>query len=377
MKNDLHIQTKAIHAGNENNKIDIVQPIHVSTTFERNEDGNTGEFVYTRLNNPNRNTLEKKLAALENAAEAIAFSSGMAAINALFENILEPNSHIIIPNDCYHGTRALLNNFFTKWQISFTEVEMTDVENITKAIQQNTKLIWVETPSNPQLKITDIKAAVALAKQHKIIIACDNTFATSIHQKPLELGADYVMHSSTKFYSGHSDVLGGVLLARENNEICKQIKLYQQIAGAVPSPFDCWLLNRSIATLPLRVAVQNENAFRIATYLNNHPQIEKVYYPGLSTHPNHEVAAKQMKQKFGSILSILVKGKQEQAMKFANNLFLIKHATSLGGVESLIEHRRSVEGENPISPENLLRLSIGIEHVDDLIADIEEALNKI
>jgi cystathionine gamma-synthase len=377
MKNNLHIQTKAIHSNTPNSSNSIVQPIELSTTFERNNDGTTSEFIYTRANNPNRQTLENKIANLENAADAIAFSSGMAAINALFENILEINSHIIIPNDCYHGTRALLSKFFTKWNISFSEIEMTNINEIENAIKQNTKLIWIETPSNPQLKITDIKAVVNIAQAKKILVACDNTFATSILQNPLAMGADYVMHSSTKFFSGHSDILGGVVLAKVKNETTNLIRAYQQTAGAVPSPFDCWLLNRSIATFGIRVPIQNSNANQIASYLNPHPKIEKVYYPGLATHKNHDIAASQMIGGFGSILSVLVKGDEKAALKLASSFNLIKHATSLGGVESLVEHRRSVEGDNPISPNNLLRFSIGIEHISDLINDIENGLNQI
>jgi cystathionine gamma-synthase len=374
--NKQHIQTIAVHAGqnNINALSDVTEPIHLSTTYKRKQDGTHSEYNYSRSANPNREAVENKIAAIEEALTAIAFSSGLAAVNALFENILEPNTHVIIPDDCYHGTRSLLNKFFKKWNIHFDEVDMTDVQHIEKCINSNTKLIWMETPSNPQLKIADITAIAALAKTHKIITACDNTFATPLLQKPLQMGVDFVMHSSTKFFSGHSDILGGIICTNHNNELSNNIREYQQTAGAVPAPFDCWLLNRSLATFPLRFAMQNSNAFAIAVFLNTHPQIEKVFYPGLPSHTNHAIAKKQMTNGFGSIISILVKGGKEAALKFASKLVIFKHATSLGGVESLVEHRRSAEGSHPISPYNLIRISIGIEFVEDLKNDIEAAL---
>ena len=372
-----HIQTQAVHAGEQKGTFpDVIQPIHLSTTFERNEDGTTGNYIYTRADNPNRLAVEQKIAAIEGAKKAIAFSSGMAAINALFETVLAPNSHIIIPNDCYHGTRQLLDGFFKRWNITSEMVDMTTVSNIEKVILPNTKLIWIETPSNPQLKITDIKAVVTLANKYNITTVCDNTFATPILQKTLAMGVDYVMYSSTKFFSDHSDILGGVVLTNKEDETSNTLRAYQKIAGAVPAPFDCWLLNRSLATFPLRFKVQCENADKIANYLVNHPKIEKVFYPGLKTHENHDIAVQQMQNGFGSIVSILVKGNQQNALEFASKLNIFKHATSLGGVESLVEHRRSVEGEHPVSPENLLRLAIGIEYIDDLIEDIEQALQQ-
>ncbi|VXC18233.1 Cystathionine gamma-synthase [Flavobacterium sp. 9AF] len=370
-----HIQTLAVHAGEVKGKNkDIIQPIHLSTTFERNEDGTTGEYIYTRAENPNRSAVEQKIASIENAKTAISFSSGMAAINALFDTLLEPNCHIIIPDDCYHGTRQLLDNFFIRWNVTAEMIDMTRNSNIENAIKNNTKLIWIETPSNPQLKITDLEAVVAIAKKGNINTVCDNTFATPLLQKTINIGIDYVMYSSTKFFSGHSDILGGVILTNREDETSLSIRTYQKMAGAVPSPFDCWLLNRSLATFPLRLKAQCDNAIVIANYLNSHQNVEKVYFPGLPTHENHEIAKKQMHNGYGTIVSILVKGNQENALHFTQQLQIFKHATSLGGVESLVEHRRSVEGSHPISPENLIRLSIGIEYVDDLIADLKQAL---
>ena len=374
--NTRHIETIAVHGADNHSDLgsDVIQPIHLSTTFERRADGTLNDHVYSRISNPNRLTVENKIAALEEATTAIAFSSGLAAVNALFENILEPGSHMIIPDDCYHGTRYLMQKFFTRWQVSFSETDMTVVENIEKLIKPNTKLIWIETPSNPQLKIADIRAIAALAATHGISTACDNTFATSILQKPLQMGVDYVMHSSTKFFSGHSDILGGVVCTNHVNDIAGNIREYQATAGAVPSPFDCWLLNRSLATFPMRLKAQCASAVTIANFLESHANIEKVFYPGLTTHPNHAVAKQQMTNGFGSIISILVKGGKQETLHVAGKLNIFKHATSLGGVESLVEHRRTAEGQHPVSPENLLRISIGIENVEDLIEDFKLAL---
>ncbi|HRG39199.1 MAG TPA: PLP-dependent transferase, partial [Bacteroidia bacterium] len=274
-------------------------------------------------------------------------------------------------------TRRLLDNFFKRWNVSYDLADMSAINNIEKLIRPQTKLIWIETPSNPQLKITDIHATVTLAKKNNIITVCDNTFATPLLQKNLDMGVDYVMYSSTKYFSGHSDILGGVVMTNHTNDLSNRIRDYQQTAGAVPAPFDCWLMNRSLATFPLRFSLQCSNAAAIATFLSSHTKIEKVFYPGLSTHQNHDIAKRQMKSGFGSIVSILVKGGKSEAMKFAGQLSIFKHATSLGGVESLVEHRRSVEGDHPISPDNLIRIAVGIEYVDDLIADLNQALTSL
>lgn len=367
----LKIQTQVVHAGYEPQS-DISQPIHLSTTFKRESHEQVGG--YTRSGNPNRTTLEKKIALLEHGADAVAFSSGMAAVNALFETTLTSGTNVIYPDDCYHGTRSLLKNLLEGKGIQSKQVDMSSMSNIMAAIDSNTRLIWMESPSNPQLKITDIKAVADLAKANHITTGCDSTFATPLFQRPLELGVDIVMHSTTKFFSGHSDVLGGILVAREQSDLLNKIRLHQGIGGAVPSPFDCWLLSRSIATFPLRVQTQASNAMAIATYLFNHKKIEKVFYPGLPSHPNHDVAKRQMTGGFGGVLSVCVKGGQNEALDLCRKLQLVKHATSLGGVETLIEHRRSAEGSMAISPDNLLRISTGIEHIDDLLKDFEQAL---
>jgi len=374
----MNFETNAVHAGHleDLNAGSVVNPLYLSTTFERDNEGNLAPkgYVYSRLANPNRSGLEAKITALEKGTETMAFSSGMAAAMAICHSQLGPGAHIIIPDDCYHGVAHLVKNMYTRWGLTYTEVDMIDPANVEKAITPSTKMVLIETPSNPLLKIADIEAICALVKNKNITVTCDNTWATPCIIQPLLLGADYVIHSSTKYFGGHSDVIGGCVVVKEKNEASQKIREYQMIGGAVPSPFDCWLLDRSIATLPLRMAAQTKNASLIADYLNTHPKIERVYYPGLTSHVNHLVAKKQMKGVYGGMLSVLVKGGRKEAMDFANNLSIFKHATSLGGVESLIEHRQSVEGVHAKSPDNLLRISIGIEHIDDLLNDIKKAL---
>lgn len=374
----MKFETKAVHAGNSKDETagSVSIPLYLSTTFERDDAGAIGPkgFVYTRLNNPNRMALETKLAELENGAEAMAYSSGMAATLAVFQSVLKPGSHVIISDDCYHGVVHLLKNTFARWNVTYTEVDMTLAQNVEVAIQENTKLILIESPSNPQLKITDIEAVAEIAKKRKVILACDNTWATPCIIQPLTLGADLVIHSSTKYFGGHSDVLGGCVVVKEQNELTDRLREFQTIGGVVPSPFDCWLLFRSMATLSLRMKAQSESAMVIAAELSKHPGIEKVFYPGLTSHHNHEVATRQMRGNFGGMLSVLIKGGEKEALNFASRLHLFKHATSLGGVESLVEHRLSVEGDNAKSPPNLIRISVGIEHVDDLISDLNQAL---
>jgi cystathionine gamma-synthase len=376
----MHFDTLSVHAGHIADQFgSVMDPIHVTTTFERDEAGNLGGkgYVYTRWDNPNRRGLETKLAVLEGGEEAFAFPSGMSAAMVLAQSVLEPESHIIIPDDCYHGIAHLVKSMLPKWKISYTEVDMMNMEALENAIQKNSRLIIIETPSNPMLKITDIQRVCQLAKAKGIPVACDNTWTTPLIQRPLELGADLVFHSSTKFFGGHSDVLGGCIIVKKKNELAAKIREYQVIGGAVPSPFDCWLLNRSLSTLSLRLERQIKNAAAIADFLKSQSPVEKVYYPGLTDHPNHEIAKRQMNGQFGSMISIGIKGGEKQALAFAGSMKIFKHATSLGGVESLIEHRRSAEGNAPRSPENLLRLSIGIEYLPDLIEDLQSGLETI
>jgi cystathionine gamma-synthase len=369
------LETLAIHAGNEPDSSTgaVSQPIHLSTTFEREADGTFPHgYIYNRTDNPNRKSLETLLATLEGGAAALAFSSGSAAAGAVFR-ALHPGDHAIVPDDMYHGIRKLLNQVFAPWGLELSYVDLTNFDTVKAALKPTTKLVWIETPSNPMLKITDIEAVTKLAKTVGAKVACDNTWTPPGMQPVFALGADIVMHATTKYLAGHSDVLGGALVVREKDEFFERMQFVQRNEGAVPSPFDCWLTMRGIRTLPYRMRGHCENAAMLATFLNTHPKVEKVYYPGLESHPNHEVAKKQMTS-FGAMMSFQIKGGEAEAMKVAANLKLITRATSLGGVESLIEHRASIEGPDSKTPKNLLRFSVGLEHVDDLIEDMEQAL---
>jgi cystathionine gamma-synthase len=373
----MKIETIAIHAGNsidEHTKA-AIQPITLSTTFERGEDGEyPGGYVYSRADNPNRKSLENVIAQLEGAASAAAFSSGNAAGGAVFQ-ALGPGVHIIAPDDMYHGLRnQLLQVFQGIIEVDF--IDLSNLEAVKKGIKTNTKLIWIETPSNPLLKVCDIQAIAQIAKENGIMAVCDNTFSTPMLQRPLELGCDLVMHSSTKYLGGHSDVIGGALATLEDNDFWKKIKNVQVLSGAVPSPFDCYMTVRGIKTLPYRMRAHTENANQIAIFLNSHQGVEKVFYPGLSDHPNHDIAKKQMSS-FGGMLSFLVKGGANEARKLVNSVKIFTQATSLGGVESLIEHRASVEGPETKTPQNLIRVSVGLENPIDLIEDLNQALAKI
>jgi cystathionine gamma-synthase len=375
----MKLETLSIHAGAlHDDTFGAVTPsIILSTTFERNTEGAfpEGRDIYTRASNPNRRALEQKLAALENGVEAMAFASGQAATLSVFQAVLQPHAHVIIPDDIYYGTRVVLDKLYAQWNVSYSAVDMTNTEGVEKAIRENTKLIWIESPSNPSLKVTDIQAVTDIAKRHSIITACDNTWATPYYTQPFSHGVDLIMHSNTKYFGGHSDILGGCIIVHETNEMSQKIRDFQTLGGGVPSAFDCWLLYRSLATFPLRMRAHGENAQKLAEYLEKHPKVEKVMYPGLLTNDYHEISKKQMQNGFGGMLSILVKGDEKTALQFASKLKLVKHATSLGGVETLVDHRRSAEGIHSNSPENLVRISVGIEHIDDLISDFKQALS--
>ncbi len=368
-------ETLAIHASNLVNSAtgDVTPPINLSTTFFRDEHGGyPGGHMYSRVSNPNRSALENTLAKLEYGEDAAAFSSGNTSGMALFQ-ALKAGSHIIAPDDMYWGFKKQLLTIFADI-LEFDFIDQTDLELVKATIKPNTRLIWSETPSNPLLKVTDIAAIGKIAKAAHITFACDSTFASPILQNPVLLGADIVMHSSTKYLGGHSDVLGGILVTAKKDELWDKIKNVQQTGGAVPSPFDCYLLTRSIKTLAYRMKGHCENGKKVADYLNQHPNVEAVFYPGLESHPQHEIAKNQMKD-FGGMMSFLVKGGVEAASKTVNKVKLFAQATSLGGVESLIEHRYSIEGPDSKTPKNLLRISVGLEHIDDIIADLEQALN--
>ncbi|MBE7175450.1 MAG: aminotransferase class I/II-fold pyridoxal phosphate-dependent enzyme [Mucilaginibacter polytrichastri] len=369
-------ETIAVHAGNPADESTgaVISPLITSTTFLRNADGGyTSGYQYGRSANPNRAALENVLAALEGGKDAAAFSSGVAAGMTLFQ-ALEPGSHILAPDDMYHGLRYQLLQVF-QGILSVSFVDMSDLAAVENALQEKTRLIWLETPSNPLLKITDIRAVSAIAKKHNLLVAVDSTFASPIFQRPLELGADIVMHSSTKYLGGHSDIIGGALICRELNDFWKRIKSIQGLGGAVPSPFDCHLLIRSIKTLPWRMRAHEQNARLITDFLYRNRHVEQVFYPGIDTHPGHAIAREQMSG-FGGMFSFLLKGGEEHARKVVNATNVFTQATSLGGVESLIEHRYSIEGPESKTPKNLIRVSVGLENSEDLIADLAQAMEK-
>lgn len=368
----MKLETLAIHGGNvvSDSEKPAIQPITLSTTFIHQPES----MIYSRAANPNRNALEKLLAGLEHGADAAAFSSGNAAGASVFQ-ALEPGSHIIAPDDMYHGLKnAILQLFDGVLEASF--VDMTDLKNVENAFKSNTRLIWVESPSNPLLKITDIRAIAKLSKAKNVILACDNTFATPVFQNPLDLGASIVMHSSTKYFGGHSDIMGGALVTKEVDDFWEKIRTVQRVGGAVPSPMDCYYLCRSIKTLPYRMKGHAEHAGLLASYLTNHPSVGEVYYPGLKMHPGHDIAAAQMTG-FGGIISFLVNKGADAADQLISHLKYFTNATSLGGVESLIERRAASEGPGTLTPANLIRVSVGLEHMDDLLEDLDQAFSKI
>jgi cystathionine gamma-synthase len=369
------IETIAVRVGREIEPAtgEVAPAVHLSTTFERDVDGGYPRgYSYIRPDNPGRRALELCIAALEGGAQASTFASGSAASLAVF-SLLRPGDHVIAPIEIYHGTAKQLRDICGPMGVRYTFVDMTDTDKARAALTSETRLIWVETPSNPMLNVSDIQTLANLAHESNAVLCCDNTFATPIWQKPFELGADLVMHSSTKFFGGHSDAMGGAVVIRDGGELAQRIRHYQDTAGAVPSPFDCWLIRRSIGTLATRVRAQTESAKAIAAFLQEHPRVERVFYPGLRSHRNHEVARRQMKG-FGAMLSFCVRGGQDDAFAVAAKTKLFTRATSLGGIESLIEHRASVEGPHSVTPKNLLRVSVGLENVEDLIDDLKAAL---
>jgi len=376
MPKKLKFETLAIQSTmmEDKNAGAVTAPIYLSTTFERKSDGSYPHgYVYSRIDNPNRQLLEKSMAVLDNGEVGLAFSSGMAATTAVFQ-ALNSGDHVVIPNDAYYSTEVLATDIFKRWGLEVSKVDMSKLSEVQNAIKPNTKLIWIETPSNPQLKVSDIEEIASIAHQANALCAVDNTWATSVLQLPLMLGADIVMYSTTKYFGGHCDVLGGALILKKEGDLAESLKQIRELSGGVPSPFECWLVTRGIKTLSVRIKSQTENAMKLAQYLDQHPKIEKVNYPGLQAHPQHSIAKKQMKDGFGAMLSVQVIGDAKNAMQLTGKLKLFTTATSLGGVESLIEHRRSVEGDQSQTPDNLLRVSVGLENVDDLIDDWENAL---
>ena len=374
----MKLETLAIHAGRAPDPATgaIREPIHLSTTFERDADGGYARgFEYARTGNPNRAALEQAVAALEGGHAAIAFGSGSAATLAAFQ-LAAPGGRVVCGADCYHGTARQLRELAPAWGVEVEFVDTREPERVAAALARApTRLLWFETPTNPMLQVSDVAALATLAHAHGALVGCDNTFASPVLQRPLELGADFVMHSSTKYLGGHSDLVGGIVVVREPGAVLDALRRYQGLAGGVPSPFDCWLVLRSLPTLPLRVRRQSATALELARFLQaDRDRVARVHYAGLEDHAGHAIARRQMHGGFGGVLSFEVPGGQAPALAVAARTRLFKRATSLGGVESLIEHRASIEGPQSTTPAGLLRVSVGLEHPDDLRADLDQAL---
>jgi cystathionine gamma-synthase len=371
----MRLETLAVHAGL---RVDpttgaVAPALHTATTFEHEPDSTAPRgFLYSRNANPNRNALEECLAALEGGAGAAAFASASAATVAVFQ-ALAPGDRVVAPLDAYFGTSKLLRDTFAPWGLAVDFADMTDVAAVQRALTSRTKVVWIETPSNPLWRVTDIAAVAGLARAAGAHCVCDNTAATSVLQRPFVHGADLVVYATTKYLGGHGDVMGGAVVTRKIDPLFERIRAIQAAGGAVPSPFDCWLVRRGLRTLPWRMRAHCDNALRVASFLASHPRVEAVHYPGLPSHPQHEVARQQMTG-FGGMLSVQVRGGREAAFEVERKVRVFTCATSFGGTESLLEHRASVEGAATRSPENLLRLSVGLEHPDDLIDDLGQAL---
>ncbi|MCX4829010.1 cystathionine gamma-synthase [Streptomyces sp. NBC_01016] len=375
-------ETTAIHAGNTADPVTgaVVPPIYQVSTYKQDGVGGLrGGYEYSRSANPTRTALEENLAALEGGRRGLAFASGLAAEDCLLRTLLSPGDHVVIPNDAYGGTFRLFAKVVMRWGVEFSVADTSDVESVRAAITPLTKAVWVETPSNPLLGITDIAAVAQVAREAGAKLVVDNTFASPYLQQPLALGADVVVHSMTKYMGGHSDVVGGALVVNDQS-LADDLAYHQNAMGAVAGPFDAWLVLRGIKTLPVRMDRHSENATRVAEMLSRHPRVTKVLYPGLPEHPGHEIAAKQMKA-FGGMVSFQVEGGEEAAVEVCNRAKLFTLGESLGGVESLVEHpgrmtHASVAGSALEVPADLVRLSVGIESVDDLLADLQQALDK-
>ena len=373
-----HIETIAIHGSMRAKKTEnspIVPGIELSTIYEHAKDGHReGDLKYSRLQNPNRLELEAVLSDLEKGAEAASFSSGIAAINAVFQT-LSHGDHVLIPNDVYFGTRKLVWEFSDRWGLEIDFVDMTNLEVVEAAAKQNTRMIWIETPSNPQMFITDVEAMVKWSADRNVVVAVDNTWPTPFNMNPIDFGVDLVIHSTTKYLGGHSDLIGGAVIAKESGPLMDRVRSVQVVQGGVPSPFDAWMLCRSIRSFPYRMRAHNENASQLAAFMNRLPGIEEVFYPGLVSHPGHTIAKTQMRA-FGGMISFLVSAGEPAAKKMVASSRIIKAATSLGGIESIWEHRKSTEGPLSQTPDNLIRLSVGLEHIDDLKLDLQQALES-
>jgi len=373
-------ETLAIHAGQEADPQTgaVVTPIYQVSTYKQDGVGGLrGGYEYSRSANPTRTALEECLAALEGGARGLAFASGLAAEDTLLRTILKPGDHIVIPNDAYGGTFRLFAKVLTRWGVEFSVADTHHAEKVREALRPNTRAVWVETPSNPLLGIADLTALAEIAHSAGALLVVDNTFASPYLQQPIALGADVVVHSTTKYMGGHSDVVGGALIAAEAG-LGEELTYHQNAMGAVSGPFDAWLVLRGIKTLGVRMDRHCANAEKVAELLSRHPKVTKVLYPGLPEHPGHDVAAKQMKA-FGGMVSFRVAGGEQAAVEVCNRAELFTLGESLGGVESLIEHpgrmtHASAAGSPLEVPADLVRVSVGIESIDDLLADLQQAL---
>jgi cystathionine gamma-synthase len=380
MSEQYGFETLAIHAGQEPDPTtgSVVVPIHQTSTYKQDGVGGLrGGYEYSRSANPTRTALEECLAALEGGAHGLAFASGLAAEDTLLRTVLVPGDHVVIPDDAYGGSLRIFAKVLQRWGIDYTPVHLADLDAVRAAIRPATKVLWCETPTNPLLGIADIAALAGVAHEHDLLLVVDNTFASPYLQQPLALGADVVVHSTTKYLGGHSDVIGGALVLNDP-ALAEQLRFHQNAMGAVPGPFDCWLVLRGVKTLGVRMDRHGANAARIAELLSAHPAVGTVYYPGLPTHPGHELAAKQMRG-FGGMVSFTLAGGEEAALRVCERVTVFILGESLGGVESLIEHparmtHASASGSPLEVPADLVRLSVGIESIEDLLADLTQAL---
>ncbi|MEE8410034.1 MAG: cystathionine gamma-synthase [Myxococcota bacterium] len=379
----MHIDTLAIHAGQSPDPSTgaIMTPVYQTSTYVQEGPGEHKGFEYSRSQNPTRFALEGNLAALEGAAHGFAFASGCAAATTVM-HLFEAGNHVVCGDDVYGGTFRLFDKVLAKMGLSFSFVDLTEPDALEAAIRPETKALWLETPTNPLLKIADLAEAARIGHAHDMLVICDNTFATPVFQRPLELGCDMVVHSTTKFMGGHSDVIGGFACTNDT-ALAERLKYHQNAIGAVPGPWDAWLVLRGTKTLPLRMHAHDQNGRRIASFLNEHKEVERVIYPGLPSHPQHELAKIQMTG-FGGMISFVVRGGIERSTAFVKSTQLFALAESLGGVESLIE-LPAIMTHASVPPDirqqlgiddGLIRLSTGIEHIDDLIEDLEQAFAK-
>jgi cystathionine gamma-lyase len=383
MKENMKFATKAIHAGQEPDPTTgaVMTPIYQTSTYAQKAPGDHKGFEYSRGTNPTRQALEACLAALENAKYGLAFSSGMGATDAVMK-LLQPGDEVITGNDLYGGSYRIFTKIYMKYGIKFHFLDLSKPENIEQYINEKTKLVWIETPTNPTMQIIDIEGIAKITKANNILLSVDNTFASPYLQNPMDLGADIVMHSVTKYIGGHSDVVMGALLVNDD-ELYKQLWFIYNACGATPGPQDAFLVLRGIKTLHLRMKAHCENGARVAAFLKTHPKIDKIYWPGFEDHPNHDVAKRQMRD-FGGMVSITIKDADlQETYRIASRFKVFTLAESLGGVESLINHPTSMthgsipkeEREKVGVTDNLLRLSVGVEDIEDLLADLEQALS--